>query len=92
MKLLILSGTTSSSLIIQYKQEIFLKHYVSRKFKQNTQKSFSFTGAKEYDILQLKAREMTTKDLNLFLQKHFTLILLEYAKSDSYHQALLITF
>ena len=35
-------------------------------------KSFSFTGAKEYNILPLEAREMATTDFTTFLKKHFS--------------------
>ena len=35
-------------------------------------KSFSFTGAKEYDMLPLEAREMATTDFITFLKKHFS--------------------
>ena len=33
-------------------------------------KSFSFTGAKEYNMLPLEAREMPTTDFLTFLKKH----------------------
>ena len=35
-------------------------------------KSFSFTGAKEYNMLPLEAREMQTTDFLTFLKKHFS--------------------
>ena len=35
-------------------------------------KSFSFTGAKEYNMLPLEAREMPTTDFLTFLKKHFS--------------------
>ena len=35
-------------------------------------KSYSFTGAKEYNMLPLEAREMQTTDFLTFLSKHFS--------------------
>ena len=35
-------------------------------------KSFSFTDAKEYNMLPLEAHEMQTTNFALFLKKHFS--------------------
>ena len=39
---------------------------------EHARKSFSFTGAKEYNMLPLEAREMQTTDFLTFLKKHFS--------------------
>ena len=55
-------------------------------------RSFSLTGAKEFNMLPLQAREMTAPNLKSFLKKHFRLIVWTNTLSTSFRFGFLGNF